>query len=760
MAAGLTVPLGSRPSVGAGLWLQGGIGHLARRHGLSCDSIVGAVLVCVKSGRVLYVGQVPDHFTPSGAVRAEDDAELLWGIRGAGTNFGIVTSVTFKAYPAPKYGIRDRVISPKTDLYARLQLGAFDEFVAGTLGRDSSADAYLYCDGDELRLGVTQFDSTGTVPPATAGTIGSLNRVTEGKVAITDAVGSFDAEMYMATMHGGHGGGVTSAFKRCLFLKRIGAADVADRLVAAVRSRPSPFCYLHLLHGGGAVNEVASDATAFGCRDWDFACVITGIWPRDQDGTGVARATVKWVYDVAADLLPISTGAYGADLGPDPRDAELASRAFGRNLPRLARLKRKWDPHNILAYSCPLPKAPMEPKLILLVTGDHGAGKDYSAELWVSVFATTYTKDNKSITARTVSISEATKREYAAATGADIGRLLQDRAYKEEHRAALTQFYQCQLEARPQLAEEHFLSVVYGAADVDVLLITGMRDEAPVATLGHLVPDSRLLEVCVEAPTEARLDRRGGSGGNGDVEMEVGNMDGEADESKSKALDHRPCLTFNNDTPGNEAAKAFAEERLLPFVHEDLHRLENMARPALDFPRRGIDFRHVLNITQQPGGLALCTSLLRARLGDWSKIGAIACCEAGGFVFASALALRVNIPLALIRGAGKLPPPVLSADKQASHISSSTPHGRGETRIEMERGVIPRGASVVVVDDVLATGETLCAVLHLLMKASVDVEDITVMVVAEFPAHRGRELLRRCGFGRVGIQSLLAFGGL
>jgi hypothetical protein len=56
MAAGLTVPLGARPSVGAGLWLQGGIGHLARLHGLACDAIVGAVVVSVDSSQVLCVG--------------------------------------------------------------------------------------------------------------------------------------------------------------------------------------------------------------------------------------------------------------------------------------------------------------------------------------------------------------------------------------------------------------------------------------------------------------------------------------------------------------------------------------------------------------------------------------------------------------------------------------------------------------------------------------------------------------------------------
>ncbi|KAL6366258.1 hypothetical protein LRP88_00103 [Fusarium phalaenopsidis] len=101
LTAGLTVPLGARPSVGAGLWLQGGIGHLARLHGLTCDAIVGAVVVSVDSGQVLCVGRAPSQHCPVSAVRPDNEADLLWAIKGAGTNFGIVVSVTLKAFAAP-----------------------------------------------------------------------------------------------------------------------------------------------------------------------------------------------------------------------------------------------------------------------------------------------------------------------------------------------------------------------------------------------------------------------------------------------------------------------------------------------------------------------------------------------------------------------------------------------------------------------------------------------------------------------------------
>lgn len=76
MAVGMTVPLDPRPSVGTGLWLHGGIGYLARLHGLSCDSVVGAVVVSVGCGQVFCVGFVPSQQRPACAVRPENGNDL------------------------------------------------------------------------------------------------------------------------------------------------------------------------------------------------------------------------------------------------------------------------------------------------------------------------------------------------------------------------------------------------------------------------------------------------------------------------------------------------------------------------------------------------------------------------------------------------------------------------------------------------------------------------------------------------------------
>ena len=637
MAAGLTVPLGARPSVGAGLWLQGGIGHLARLHGLACDAIVGAVVVSVECGQVYCVGLVPSQYWPDGAVRPAHETDLLWAVRGAGTNFGIVISVTFKAYAAPIFSVRNWALPLKDKLEARLKLNNFSE-LASKLARNCSADAYLYWDNDQLSLGVTMLDCSMSRPsfgPLITTPLGAFLG-SEDSLKVVDNVGLFDTEMYISGMHGGHGGGKTSSFKRCLFLKHVGREDVSTILVAAIEIRPSPLCYLHLLQGGGATGDVTAGATAFGCRDWEFACVITGVWPRDQDGSDVARAAVQWVYSVAEDLLPLSSGAYGADLGPDPRDASLAAKAFGPNQPRLARLKQIFDPHGVLAYACPLVRVPVKEKLIILITGESCTGKDYCADLWVSVLA------SHSLTARAVSISDGTKREYAATTGADLNRLLEDRAYKEKHRPALMAFFQSQVRLQNRLPEQQFLNVVYGAADVEVLLITGMRDEAPVAAFSHLVPESRLLEVRIKASDGTRRARRKYYDDNDNRD----NKDENGSSFGLTTMNSCPSLTFDNDNADDEAVQKFAEKHLLPFAHEDLQQLRRMVFEVPDFPRPGIEFRHVLGISQQPGGLKLCTTLLQTHFtSGWAKVDAMVWSEVGGFVYAWALGVHVDVRL-------------------------------------------------------------------------------------------------------------------
>ncbi|KAI5927240.1 hypothetical protein F4810DRAFT_722424 [Camillea tinctor] len=766
MAEGLTVPLGSCSNVGAGQWLQGGIGHLARLYGLTSDAIVGVVMVQPSCGSIIYHGQVPREYRPPRFERSEDK-DLLWAIKGGGTNFGIVISVTFKAYPALNYYVRNWIIPADGFLGQEHKLlKNFDELVAKELPRNCSSDAYLHWINGKLHLGVAMYgcSTAGIFSKIPTHTLISTIFGPECQLRFErthmNGIDLLETEKSMPIMPSLQKHETTSSFKRCLFLKDIGKEDVATALKLAIKSRPSQLCYLHLLQGGGAVGDIASNASAFGCRDWDFACVVTGVWVNQGYDPKVSRDAAKavnWVYKVCSNLLPLSSGVYAADLGPDPRDAALAVKAFGPNQLRLVLAKGSIDIKNTFAYACPLPKIPVKQRLIVLVTGEHGVGKDYCAGIWVSVF-TTHT--DPKITARSVSISDETKREYATATGADLNRLLSKRSYKEKHRPALTKFFQDQLKQRPRLLEEHFLNVVRGAVDVDVLLITGMKDEAPVAAFSHLVPDSRLIEVRVEASEETRQIRRGQQGRH---KHGGGNSDNnnQNDGPNPTSLHHHPDFIFDNNAKGGKKAKMFATERLLFFFSEDLQMLPDMVRLVPDFPRPGINFRDVLSIAQQDRAMDACLySMIEYLTCDWEDISVVVGCEASGFIFASPAADHLHVPLAIIRKAGKIPPPTISITKPPSHISSVASSDKEEESIEMGRDVIPPGGLVWIVDDVLATGTTLCAVLQLLVhKAGISMERILVSVVAEFPVHRGRQLLRQRGFGRVRVQSLLVFDG-
>ncbi|MGH3115110.1 MAG: FAD-binding oxidoreductase, partial [Gaiellaceae bacterium] len=128
-AVGLVTPGGVVGSTGvAGLTFGGGIGHLTAQHGLTCDNLVGAQLV-TPDGAVVHAG-------------LDGRADLLWGLRGGGGNFGVATWLEFSLHPL------DRVVGGRLAFGGkglREALRRFRDVVAGS-PRDLSCQAVLWMD--------------------------------------------------------------------------------------------------------------------------------------------------------------------------------------------------------------------------------------------------------------------------------------------------------------------------------------------------------------------------------------------------------------------------------------------------------------------------------------------------------------------------------------------------------------------------------------------------------------------------------------
>ncbi len=153
-----------------------------------------------------------------------------------------------------------------------------------------------------------------------------------------------------------------------------------------------------------------------------------------------------------------------------------------------------------------------------------------------------------------------------------------------------------------------------------------------------------------------------------------------------------------------------------------------LTRQVADFPSAGIQFKDLTPLFADAAGLAAVTDELA---GVASGADLIAGIDARGFLLGGALAARLRTGVLAIRKGGKLPPPVRTEDYQLEY---------GTASLELPAdGIDVTGRSVVIVDDVLATGGTLAAAHRLLERAGAQVR--IAAVVVELAGLGGRELL-------------------
>ena len=172
--------------------------------------------------------------------------------------------------------------------------------------------------------------------------------------------------------------------------------------------------------------------------------------------------------------------------------------------------------------------------------------------------------------------------------------------------------------------------------------------------------------------------------------------------------------------------------------------LKALVRTVPDFPAPGIQFRDVTTLIGHGEGLAAAVGHLADRARD-AGAEAIAGMEARGFIFGAAVAVELGIGFVPVRKPGKLPVATIGIDYALEY---------GSDRLEIDPGAIAAGQTVVIGDDLIATGGTALAAVDLLRMAGAQVGH--ALFAIDLPDLGGAEKLRTAG---VAVAALMAFEG-
>jgi FAD/FMN-containing dehydrogenase len=301
----------------AGLTLGGGMGWLMGKYGLTIDNLL-AVEIVTADGQIRMANE-------------NEHGDLLWAVRGGGGNFGVVTSFEYQLHPADPL-LAGMVVHPAER--ARDVLRFYRDFTA------SSPDALTTN---------AAFARTPDGQPGIALTLCYAGPRAEAEQAIAplrqfgpplvDRIRPMSYYELITMLDAGAPDG-RNYYEKANTLPAL-TDDAIDRIVAIGAARTSPFSQVMIQHVHGAAARVAPDATAFAPRFDHYVTAFVAAW--DQ---GLANAHIAWAREGFAATAPYAArSAYINFLNDDGEDRVRA--AYGANYARLARIKSKYDPHNV-----------------------------------------------------------------------------------------------------------------------------------------------------------------------------------------------------------------------------------------------------------------------------------------------------------------------------------------------------------------------------------------------------------------------------
>ena len=320
-----------------GLTLGGGFGHLMRRHGLTVDNLRAVELVTAEGELV--------------RVDAEHDAELFWGLRGGGGNFGIATAFEYDLHPVGPLVLGGPIYWPLEQ--APMVLRFLREF-APTAPDDLGMMLMAHRAPPLPFLPMAHY---GT--PAFGLLLSWAGDIAEGLRALAplcsrgtplgELVRPVPYRALQSLIDASAPQG-THAYWRSHRIPELTDA-VIDRIVALVETQTSPFSLLNGWAIGGAASRVAADATAVGAREVGFELRLIAAWPPGDPEGERHRA---WVRDGWKSLREHTDGRQYATFLSDEGPAGVRA-AYGDQLARLVALKDRVDPHNVLNSTVNIP---------------------------------------------------------------------------------------------------------------------------------------------------------------------------------------------------------------------------------------------------------------------------------------------------------------------------------------------------------------------------------------------------------------------
>ncbi|MCZ6918430.1 MAG: FAD-binding oxidoreductase [Gemmatimonadetes bacterium] len=319
MAYDLVTPMGTVSHTGVGgLVTGGGFGRLARRFGLAVDNMLSADVVTAD-------GQF-------WRCSANENADLFWGIRGGGGNFGIVTSFEFRLHPMQRRVVGGQILFPIE--LARDILRFYAEYEA----RDDLTLDFMMVAPPGGAPAMVGFGVCYSGPESAAERVLALVRSLG--TPIVDGVQGMD---YVALQQSGD---TTDPRARATYLKSGFYPELPNGLIDAIVDgfdpAPNRTTLVFVQQSGGAIGRVANDATAFSHRDAAGNLLAITDWAFGEDGSEhIASTRAYW-----ANVEPFMQGFYTNDVTLEDT-AETINANYRENYPRLVDIKNKYDPTNL-----------------------------------------------------------------------------------------------------------------------------------------------------------------------------------------------------------------------------------------------------------------------------------------------------------------------------------------------------------------------------------------------------------------------------